>query len=474
MSDYIIFRMEKHKSAVSLRESLNHAMREKPTPNADPDKLKDNVYFYFKNGNVLGAKTVNDTMQMYYDKRPKKIRKNAVHCLEFLVTGSPERLKLMSKEEQTQFFADSLVFIANRFGGMRNIIHAQVHHDEATPHLTVFALPLDEGGKLNARKFVGGSKFVLSQFQTDIAKEVGQKYGFIRGNIKEKPDNHIEISEFHKIATKFHEFARNPSFVSQEFIKRLAEDMAKIENKKKDEAYIKRLEMELTELKRKYDRIPEHPRKPRYEYSVDDDNEASDANRYWDISREIEARRPYLLDKQSVSEEYLKEAKDNSFIGLGKPETYLKFFINAVNKAAEKDIEKHRRLKEEEDKKKQDEIDRLRQDNIKAHAALRKNHDEIREEVRKEFIHDLNLKIREINRLNSENNDLKTTNQKYLKELQENYSQQEQVEKLTSEINRKNNELNILRENINSTEWLAKQLENLNNLQHKSHFRPRM
>ncbi|WP_419851934.1 plasmid recombination protein [Actinobacillus pleuropneumoniae] len=35
-----------------------------------------------------------------------------------------------------------------------------MHNDESTPHLVAYVVPLDERGKLNAKKWLGGKKLM--------------------------------------------------------------------------------------------------------------------------------------------------------------------------------------------------------------------------------------------------------------------------------------------------------------------------
>ena len=64
----------------------------------------------------------------------------------------------------------------------------------AGPHLAVYVVPLKDG-KLNAKHFTGGKK-VLSQLQTDFAKDVGQRHGLERG-IEGSQAKHQTIKEFY-------------------------------------------------------------------------------------------------------------------------------------------------------------------------------------------------------------------------------------------------------------------------------------
>lgn len=181
-----IFRIQKLKSSRSVSGCLKHNFRDLETPNADLDKLDQNEV-------LAGPKTAIEAMQNYSDNLPEKIRKNAVMAIECLSTASPEFFETASQETQKQFFADSLKFIEDKFG-KENIVSAVIHRDESTPHLQTLVIPLVEG-KLNAKKFVGGSKHELSNMQTAYHEKVAH-HGLERGQIKSKA-NHVTIKEFY-------------------------------------------------------------------------------------------------------------------------------------------------------------------------------------------------------------------------------------------------------------------------------------
>ena len=85
MAKFEILRMQRLKSFYSIRRSVKHALRAQETPNADPSKLKENSFFF--------ADDVATAMQNLKSGCLKKIRKNAVYAVEFLVTASPEVMK---------------------------------------------------------------------------------------------------------------------------------------------------------------------------------------------------------------------------------------------------------------------------------------------------------------------------------------------------------------------------------------------
>lgn len=187
---FAIMRTQKLKSAVAVRGSLKHSYREQETPNADESRSNKNVV-------LVGANNSKEAMQDFRSKLPEKIRKNGVQCVELLITGSNEAMKNKSYDEQMAYFKDSLTWIADKFGGKDNIINAGVHFDETTPHMYVYLVPLDENGKLNCRKFMGGTRDVMSKLQDSFADVVGKKHNLERG-IKGSKAKHQSIAQYYK------------------------------------------------------------------------------------------------------------------------------------------------------------------------------------------------------------------------------------------------------------------------------------
>lgn len=186
MKNYVILRIKKIKSQGCVSASAAHNSREARTLNADP-KIK-NVYF--------GARGKEEVLRRL-DERLKltgKVRKNAVLAVEYLVSGTPEKLKVMSRNEQIDFFKDSLAFLIEKHG-KDNILNASVHFDETTPHMHCTVVPIDEKGKLNARGFFGGRDKMRS-LQTDFALKVGSKFGFERG-VEGSKSTHTSIKSFY-------------------------------------------------------------------------------------------------------------------------------------------------------------------------------------------------------------------------------------------------------------------------------------
>lgn len=177
---YAILRVQKLKSPVAVYRSMKHTFREQETPNAIDELTPEN----FTASRLVDGERVRypsnskDAMAAFRARLPEKFRKDAVQCIEYLITASPEALKGKTKKEAAPYFADSLKWISGRHGS-ENIVTATVHMDETTPHMVCYVVPRD-GERLNARKWLGGAK-ALSDMQTDFAERVGSVHGLQRG-----------------------------------------------------------------------------------------------------------------------------------------------------------------------------------------------------------------------------------------------------------------------------------------------------
>ncbi len=187
---FAIYRTEKLKSFGEIGGSLSHTYRTRPTPNADESRIHLNEH---------SLETYNSCFAAIKNSIPEKRRKNAVLCIEHLITASPE-WSGWNTEKESEFFDKSLEFVKQKYGS-ENVIAHSIHRDETTPHLIVYVLPIDEKGGLNAKKWLGG-RAKLSQTQTDFANEV-KSLGLERG---------LENSKArHKTLKKYYAVVNEPS-----------------------------------------------------------------------------------------------------------------------------------------------------------------------------------------------------------------------------------------------------------------------
>ena len=184
---YAILRVGKIKTKGQLGAALSHNFRDRHTPNADLDRLHENTV-------LKGPKNGQDVIAAWEARAPEKIRKNAVHALEYFVGASPEKMAAMSRSQQDTYFRKALGWFEDRHG-TDNVLSAVIHRDETTPHMQILVIPLDARGRLNARELVGG-KATLSRMQTDFAHEVGISFGLERGRERSQA-THQTIKEYY-------------------------------------------------------------------------------------------------------------------------------------------------------------------------------------------------------------------------------------------------------------------------------------
>ncbi|WP_210408752.1 plasmid recombination protein, partial [Klebsiella pneumoniae] len=82
MAAYAIMRCKKLAKMGNVAASLKHAFRERDTPNADASRTPDNEH--------MAATSTDAAMGKLRDRLPEKRRKDAVLCVEYVMTASPE------------------------------------------------------------------------------------------------------------------------------------------------------------------------------------------------------------------------------------------------------------------------------------------------------------------------------------------------------------------------------------------------
>jgi hypothetical protein len=162
---YCVMRMAKIKSRVSLLRSALHNTRERTPPNADRARSGDNL---------TSGGSAADVMDRYSRMLPQKVRKNAVHAVEIVMTASPD-----FAGDWTAYEKDCRRWVAGVFGE-KNVLHAACHRDESTPHVHMLVMPLKDG-TLNAKHFIGGSRDRMTELQDDFYEKVGKPLDLERG-----------------------------------------------------------------------------------------------------------------------------------------------------------------------------------------------------------------------------------------------------------------------------------------------------
>ena len=124
------------------------------------------------------ASEVNELhRQRIFAAQIKVIREDAVKAIE-AVASLPFGLAI----DLRAYFTKTLSFLAGSFGGTQNIISADVHLDERTPHMHVLIVPLFDG-RLRGSAAIGGPA-KLRQLHDRFHAEVGTSFGLRRYSSK--------------------------------------------------------------------------------------------------------------------------------------------------------------------------------------------------------------------------------------------------------------------------------------------------
>lgn len=181
--NYAILRTAKLKTMGNIGGSLAHSYRTIETPNADPNLTPKNHHT---------VATPEAVKQAIKDRLPEKRRADAVLCIEYLITASPE-WEGWGKSQEAEFFKRSAQWLMDKHGE-GNIAGMSIHRDISTPQLVAYVVPIDQKGKLNCKGFLGG-RVKLNQMQTDFANTVAD-LGLTRGKEGSKA-KHTSIKEYY-------------------------------------------------------------------------------------------------------------------------------------------------------------------------------------------------------------------------------------------------------------------------------------
>ncbi|MGC7839968.1 MobV family relaxase [Pseudomonas wayambapalatensis] len=184
---YAILRTKKLKTIAGVLGSGRHTFREMPTPNSDG---APGVH-------ICGATNSAELGRAVLTRLPMRRRRDAVLCIEYLITASPEAFKRHggTMPDTGGYFDQAMIWLSARHGA-ENIVCAELHLDERTPHLVAYITPLTQDGRLSARDFLGGPA-ALRRMQTDFHEQCGKPFGLARG-IEGSKATHQAVSAYYQ------------------------------------------------------------------------------------------------------------------------------------------------------------------------------------------------------------------------------------------------------------------------------------
>ena len=204
-----------HRSAV--RSILNHVKRTDNFSNQDIDTSRSKYNY---------SLTQNDPHEVY------KQRLSEVHCLNranvnTLSSWCVTLPKGVKKEDQRKFFEETVNFLKNRYGE-RNLISADVHFDETTPHLHYCFIPIVIDEKKQREKVDRKSIFTLKElktFHSDLQSHITQALGYevpiLNGELKTRKN--LSINELKEQTAQKLENIEKSYELKKEFLNNLEE-----------------------------------------------------------------------------------------------------------------------------------------------------------------------------------------------------------------------------------------------------------
>jgi len=233
---YAILRVAKLKTMGEIGALGHHNERTRDTPNADAERLQENV-------RLAGSGDWMADAQRRLDDAPM-IRSDAVLGIEHVMIASRDFYAQGDEQERAARLAEwterSMAWLRERYGDA-NIVAAVLHKDELTPHIQALVVPINDAGRLSAYTYTGGRE-KLGAMQDSYARAM-EPFGLERGvrgsvavheTIKEwyakieQPTPAREVVQEHTAVDKPSRIVGNPDKWAAEQQERIVERLAPV------------------------------------------------------------------------------------------------------------------------------------------------------------------------------------------------------------------------------------------------------
>lgn len=244
-----ILRIQRIKSASDATGIQKHVQRETGKyKNKDIERELSHLNYDFINSTEVDYnEKVKERIENGYAGE-RKVRSDAIRLVDGIITSDSTFFDNMDHLEREYFFEHTLDFIKEEFGE-ENVMYANVHLDEKTPHMHFGFVPLTEDGRLSAKEVIGNKKN-LSELQNKFNDFINEKgYDMQRGESSLFSEReHLKVEDYKK-ETEFHkkELDRVKSDLKHEF--EVLDNLGSNSPKKNDEK-LKKDDLELPEVKK--------------------------------------------------------------------------------------------------------------------------------------------------------------------------------------------------------------------------------
>ncbi|EDN8013357.1 hypothetical protein GR724_15325 [Listeria monocytogenes] len=242
------------------RKTENHSNKE-----IDPERTHLNYDLCKKDGDTLSR--MAQRLENVYCMKRDDVK---VGC-SWVVT-LPASLKEKNENDQQAFFEKTYEFLSDRYGGEKNVLSANVHNDETTPHLHFTFMPVvwdekKEREKVSAKEVLTRNE--LKQFHGDLdnflKKEIPEIYreGILNGetigleSVRDIKKYSKEIQEKKDELTKDLKMFKEPKIILDKIEKSAKKSMFgdKITLTSSDFDRLKELSVSGIKLKNNFDKL---------------------------------------------------------------------------------------------------------------------------------------------------------------------------------------------------------------------------
>lgn len=145
------------------RKTENHS-------NEDIDNSRSHLNYNLYESNLDTRERLQERLSEVYCMKRDDVKPFATWIITL-----PEELKDRKPEEQYTFFKESYQFLVNRYGGEKNVLSANVHNDETTPHMHFVFTPVvwdekKQREKISAKQVLNRTD--LKSFHSDLDKHL--------------------------------------------------------------------------------------------------------------------------------------------------------------------------------------------------------------------------------------------------------------------------------------------------------------
>ncbi|MDH5990866.1 plasmid recombination protein, partial [Vibrio aestuarianus] len=170
----------------NLNLSNAHVYRYLETPNANSK---------ISNKKLLGSGNIVRDVKRKLEKNNITPRKNAVLCIEAVLSLSPDFFQ--SNANTKEFAINARKWLINEFGD--NLVSAVLHLDEKTPHIHAHIVPMTGDGRLSARELF--NKSTLPDYQKSYLNQMKKIEPKLKYNQGSKAE-HKKLKDYYSMVNK--------------------------------------------------------------------------------------------------------------------------------------------------------------------------------------------------------------------------------------------------------------------------------